>query len=355
MAVMRCLPCAGCQAHLASWREGLPACDMQEQDYVEGTWHILDDKCRPKSLEQVEARQYRHEHDCDSHNHVCNEETDTCRRKAVNISSYEWYPYQCNLLRFDAEELDRRIGRRYVLFVGDSLHLQQFRSFRQLMARVTVGPDRPAWNEFYTKNGGHFEVIAAQFLVGQPCCNNFENQSLHVLPDADWLQLAKKADILILSVGHHWHRRDVEFQHYSTAAKNVLLQLQADFQGTDVIFRTSSFGHHMCHEIQHPLPNITAAMTPTWMVHDPYHWMSPIWHEHVWQQLASKIDLKAKFWYSNSSMTLLRGDAHKDWQRNLDDSPFNDCLHYCSIILDYWNWMLYNTLISLEGTSIEEQ
>ena len=56
----------------------------------------------------------------------------------------------------------------------------------------------------------------AQFFVGHPV-DEVVNQSMHVLPDATWLEMLRNADLVILNTGHHWHRRDDDFSLYKVS------------------------------------------------------------------------------------------------------------------------------------------
>lgn len=69
------------------------------------------------------------------------------------------------------------------------------------MREVVAGEGEELWGNFETHGGAIFRLTAAQFLVGQPCCNHFHNQSLSVLPDAAWMDDARNADILVLNTG----------------------------------------------------------------------------------------------------------------------------------------------------------
>ena len=346
LTCMHMLP-AGCQPYLGSWKEGLPACNMSEQAYMEGDWRYMQEHCRPQSLYDLGVREYAYHTYCNPAHHICTSETDTCRGKVERVGSYEWHPHKCNLQAFDPWQIDKKLGGRNVLFAGDSIMLQQFYSWKRLMGGAIKGSSPTLWNKFQTHNRGHHEVIAAQFLVGVPCCNHFQDQSLEVLPDAEWLHLARHADILILNTGHHLHRRDPGFEHYHSVVRNVLTTLKAEFRGSHIIFRTSTWGHHKCDTVTRPSHNLSEAMN--FMENDPYSWMLPVYAEHIWADVAHEVGLGNKFRFVNSSMTLLRGDGHIDRQMDLDGSSFNDCLHYCMPgVPDFWNWALFNSLMSLD-------
>ncbi|KAK9790536.1 hypothetical protein WJX73_005019 [Symbiochloris irregularis] len=260
-----------------------------------------------------------------------------------------WVPKACNLHHFSAEELDRKLAGRKVMMVGDSIQVQQFFSLRHMLRKVIVGPRPPAWGFFYTRSGAQFQLQAAQFLTGEPCCNHFEGQSLEVLDTAEWLQYSREADVLVLNTGHHWHRRDVSFSNYGTMVRNVMQTLRRHYKGV-IIFRTSSWGHHRCAAIKVPLRNAREALDFGSLDNDPYHWMSPIFREHMWGDVAAEMGMTHRFRFANTSMTMLRGDGHLDRQQDAgSENVFDDCLHYCMPgVPDYWNWVLYNVLLSLE-------
>lgn len=92
------------------------------------------------------------------------------------------------------------------MMVGDSIQVQQFFSLRHMLRKVIAGPQPPEWGFFHTRGGAQFQLHAAQFLVGEPCCNHFVGQSLEVQPAAEWLEYSRDADVLVLNTGHHWHR-----------------------------------------------------------------------------------------------------------------------------------------------------
>ena len=292
---------------------------------------------------------YPYEMYCNPKHHVCNDEMDTCARKAPQIASWQWQPSACNLHHFSAEELDKKLAGRKVMLVGDSIQVQQFFSWRHMLRKTIAGPWPAEWGYFFTHRGTQYQLQAAQFLVGQPCCNHFVNQSLEVLPTAEWLQYSRDADVLVLNTGHHFHRRDVTFRTYETMVRNVLRTLQQQFQGY-IIFRSSSWGHHRCSTIRQPLKDAQEAQDFGSLNNDPYHWMSAIWRDHIWGDVATELGLAHRFRFVNTSMTMLRGDAHLDRQQDANsDNIFDDCLHYCMPgVPDYWNWVLYNVLVSLD-------
>ncbi|KAK9791376.1 hypothetical protein WJX73_005507 [Symbiochloris irregularis] len=142
---------------------------MNEQEYLRGMWKPLRRQCAITSLEQLNAHAYPYESDCNPAVHLCTPDLDHCATKVLKIAQYQWIPQKCNFDPFDASRLSAHVGRRRVLFVGDSIQVQQFASLRHLM-RHTINADKDPlpqdWHLFLTMDGGRFMVEGAQFLVG---------------------------------------------------------------------------------------------------------------------------------------------------------------------------------------------
>ena len=70
-------------------------------------------------------------------------------------------------------------------------------------------------------------------------------------------------------------------------------------------------------------------------------WMRPIQSDHQWEQTAEELGMSDMFRVVNSSITMLRGDAHVDRKRFLNGGAFQDCLHNCwPGPPDWWNLIL---------------
>ena len=50
---------------------GLAACDMTRQDYLEGSWRQLPQRCRPQSVADVEKLAYPYTRDCAENQFQC--------------------------------------------------------------------------------------------------------------------------------------------------------------------------------------------------------------------------------------------------------------------------------------------
>ena len=257
---------------------------------------------------------------------------------------YAWYPSQCSLETWNATKFSQALGKRTILFVGDSIEVQQYFSLRHMMISVTDTSKPEAFETFSTVHGGNLHLAGAQFLVGAST-DLTANQSLETPVDCEWIWRMKQADIFHFNTGHHWHRRDMAFLEYDTMVWNVIQRLAQDFKGTHVIFRTSNWGHHECQTIAGPLANFSEAVFH--LENGQYEWSLPIWSEKAWSEAAQAAGFGDKFYYNNASITALRGDAHTDKQFTKAGLPFFDCLHNCHPgSPDLWNWLLYNTLVA---------
>ena len=78
-------------------------------------------------------------------------------------------------------------------------------------------------------------------------------------------------------------------------------------------------------------------------------WLKTIQLEDHWVHAAQELGISSKFLVANTSITMLRGDAHVDNVRSLEGNLWPDCLHVCFPgSPDTWNWVLYNLLMSLD-------
>ena len=86
-------------------------------------------------------------------------------RKLARTASWAWYPSHCSLQTFNAQKLSRKLAGRQVLFIGDSLTVQQFRGLSRLMCRTweecVLSPKfdpEPAFEHFYTIHHALFQL-----------------------------------------------------------------------------------------------------------------------------------------------------------------------------------------------------
>ena len=95
------------------------------------------------------------------------------RSKMVRMAQWSWRPKRCLMEPFDPLRLSRRLAGRKVVFVGDSIAWQQFRSLQRLMCpdegRCTVSTaldPQPFMCHFVTVNDA---VIYIQVMSHCTC------------------------------------------------------------------------------------------------------------------------------------------------------------------------------------------
>jgi len=323
---------------------GLPRCNMQHQQYMTGEWEMIPRQCWPAdNLELGEfGYAYDFERNCNDQVHLCKPGASMCGLKAPVLARWRWQSALCSLLTFSAELFSAKIGNRFVVFVGDSLMVEQFESLKALMeSQITRKQD---WDFFETVHGGRFQVTGAWHLVGHGNESNPSHMS-HIFSPMivpGWRSTLSKADILVMNTGHHWHRVDPQFESYHTMVENVMLAISLDFHGSDIVFRTSTWGHHDCATFSTPVKDVPNAD------HDPYSWLRAIYADSIWSDMApAHLPSNINFHVVNTSLTMLRPDGHVGVMVGSSGKAWEDCLHNCLPgPADYWNWLLYNALVS---------
>ncbi len=293
---------------------------------------------------------YAYAHDvsrgCNNEVHMCSPGASVCRYKAPIFARWRWHTRRCALQTFNAKQFSAAVGNRSISFVGDSLMVEQFFSLQALLQSEMITPS--GGHYFETTHGGKFEVIGTWHLIGEGREGDPSDKNGMFAPRNDgWRVILGKADILIINTGHHWHRVDPEFSSYQRMVENVLHLIARNFQGTDVIFRTSTWGHSGCSNFTKPFTfhQLSSKTLP----YDPYSWMKPIFSERAWPALAAlHLPHSIRFHVVNTSLTMLRGDGHLDMVIGKSSHAWEDCLHNCLPgPADYWNWLLFNLLTTL--------
>ena len=305
-----------------------------------GHWTRQPRACWPRDAEELQQYAYGWiPANCVPSVHMC--DTDFCAHKVLRMAHWSWQPQFCDLLDFEATRLSQALAGKKTLFLGDSLMVEQFVSLRELLGALIV--DKTNLWQFTTRHGALFDLHQAYFLVGDESNHSLPlNEPLEVdVRQGPWLDLAAQADIIVINTGHHWHARDPQFRLYSEMVSGVLRAVSAVFQGEHLIFRTSSWGHTKCHLEFEPNRNMADSQD------DPYQWSKPIQNEFLWQDLASKhLSNHERFSVINASLTMQRADGHPGFKFYNDGHVLRDCLHNCLPgVADYWNWLLYNTLL----------
>lgn len=290
--------------------------DAKRMEYLVGRWE------RRKLLKMP----YEYQPECNGGSFPCHViSPNQCIEKAKKILEYQWIPSSCYLLPFDPFAFSKSLAGRSMVFVGDSLMRQMFNSLRFLLTTVTKEINRNS-EMFRTVDDAEVSFVWSKFLVDEKAFVN--NGTLSVHSDLPWLkQLNGKREIkyFIFNTGHHWHKVDRNFVKYSSMVNLVLEALKRHFNGSLLIFRTTSAGHYGC-EVQNRAPiDYIPVLKPEI---DRYNWRKPIAAEVQWLDKAAEKGMAYRFRFLNVSNSGFRSDAHSEFKiRNGRKST--DCLHWC--------------------------
>jgi hypothetical protein len=199
---------------------------------------------------------------------------------------------------------------------------------------------RPVWSsaenalrsrpeEFTTRKGNKFIFDWSKYLVDEKQYSG-EPQRIALLLNRDgWAKklMEEKVDVMIMNVGHHWHKFDREFRHYQQMLDLVMDHVKKYFRGQRVVFRTSTPGHYDCFREDlkwHPIDYVP----PLNATNDPYNWRKPIKADLLWKRGAEQRGLANAFRYINVSHSIFRSDAHVEYKIR-QNQKIEDCLHWC--------------------------
>ena len=314
---------------------------MESQEYMRGDWELLPKHCWPQDDDDMATYSYAYDvmRGCNEAVHLCEPGASVCAWKANHLARWQWQPATCRLRTFNSRELARITAGQRILFLGDSLMVEQFDSLKALMQKEVK--TSIAWDQFETISDGQFEVHGLWHIVGRG--NEAQaTADLFNIQDQEWRHKLQKADILVFNTGHHWHRLDPDFLQYQKMVRAFLATLASDFQGSSVIFRTSPWGHYNCSQAVRPVREFVLP------AYDYFQWGKPIMAESVWADLAqSDLNPSLNFQIANASITRLRADGHIDRRLGPNSCAWEDCLHGCLPgPADYWNWLVFNILMA---------
>ena len=204
------------ERHLSCYQAQLPRCKFQVPiNYNQGTW------IKVRNESDLDKIAYSYQNRCNSGKFHCHiKEPNTCRQKAQQIMNWEWIPSGCRLGPFDETQLDLALSNRSVLYVGDSLMRQMFNSIRMLTLNRWREHEKGS-EVLISDSGSTFRFAWSKYLIDEIAYET--NKSVRVKSTWAGVIKAYQVDVLVLNVGHHWHKIDPHFNSYLDMVKHVHL------------------------------------------------------------------------------------------------------------------------------------
>ncbi|KAL1503789.1 hypothetical protein AB1Y20_012257 [Prymnesium parvum] len=387
-------------AHAQHVGEARPRCRM-DGDHLAGRWMQT---CDPRLIRRPDHFAYGRALPAVKgwfDYRLCYRQSATERLRTLQALSWSWRPFRCALVPVNGATFDKWLGKRTMLFLGDSLTAQGYYSLLWLLGDVVVQQeDLFGYTPDEVKKGSKVAELGMDI-----CQSSAGNEGGYIsrarlrsggrmmkvmrhgeivdelrrATSAFWSRWASDADIIVLNVGHHYHSVDPAFKNYDQLARLGIRQLEKLMKpAAQLIFRTTNIGHHSCETAARPLhsrreawqqltgsENIWAwrpkqhAKGSVDMFKDKYNWRGPPLFEASWADAARRSRLMSgRFTFLNVSFMDARADGHVATAMRYSSSrgafgakwktefPL-DCLHYCYPgPSDFWALSLFNLLLN---------
>eukprot|EP00261_Vitis_vinifera_P015231 XP_003634905.1 PREDICTED: protein trichome birefringence-like 38 [Vitis vinifera] len=279
---------------------------------------------------------------------------------------YKWQPKDCDLPRFDGQDFLRRFKGKKIMYIGDSISLNQWQSMVCLLYAVVPDQSRI----FQNANGPLTTVIFQDYdlsimVFHSPYLVDIEIEEIGRVLKLDSLKngsIWKTNDIVIFNTWLWWYRsgraqpwdyiqdgdqikkdmdRMVAFKKaLITWAKWV--DSNVDFNKTQVFFRGVTPAHYDGKEWDEP--RVTNCSKETQPISGSTYPSGLPQSSYVLEGVLSGVTKPVQF-LNITTLSQLRKDGHPSMYNGVNRSM--DCTHWCIAgVPDTWNQLLYAALIS---------
>ncbi|KAB1209726.1 Protein trichome birefringence-like 43 [Morella rubra] len=284
---------------------------------------------------------------------------------------YRWQPSACNLPRFDGVGFLRRFRNKRIMFVGDSLGLNQWQS---LVCLLHVATPQPAAKYKFQKAGRLSTFTLTEFNVSvmftwtaflvQVTPSTLQGRVLR-LDHLDDPEAWEGIDVLIFNTWHHWRTKgrkqkwdfiqDGKHLHkdmdrlaaYERALRTWArwVDKNADPLKTKVFFQEPHPIIFGCKELGKPTKgkSCSGETQPIFAASSPrFQHPAEVVLEKVMRTIWQPVHL-----LKTTSLSQQRKDAHPSIYGNHENRLGMDCSHWCLAgVPDTWNLLLYAELIN---------
>jgi hypothetical protein len=267
-----------------------------------------------------------------------------------SFADWCWKPTGCISKAFSVEGFCKKLKRRRILMIGDSIQFQFFQAL--FMQLETPGQPIDQWEAIsqfnhpemsgicLNKGGGHLVYLRNdQISVTTKTPWNASGHH-HVVHDRDFTAIADQFDIFVLNKGAH-HVNIEEFQEELLLTADWLkTYIEDQSRNISLFFRTTSQGHPNASSEIEPITEVLTK-EPNWVKVTSYNWESfPMYDRLAMHILNEALGSKITF-LKVSYMTQLRPDGHR-CQRYME--PCDQLHYFLPSVIDSWVQVFYNLL-----------